>query len=243
MTKIHKYTKNEENVIINNYGKLGAAELSKMLGIPKRSLTNKVKRLRDKGLISQKAADQQRRKSYFVKGHTPANKGKKITDYMSEEAVKKVKLSTFKKGHVPGNTLYNGAVVIRNQNNNQYAYIRVACGKWEPLHRFRWKRVNGEIPKGYIVVFADGNTMNCAIENLELISRKENALRNQNAKKAAEKMRENYRKFKDLENDAYIVKLVTRDEELRKILIKNKDFIQLKRMQLKLRRVTNYELT
>ena len=35
-------------------------------------------------------------------------------------------------------------------------------------------KANGKIPKGMIVVFKDGNTMNCVIENLELISFSEN---------------------------------------------------------------------
>ena len=40
-------------------------------------------------------------KSFFPKGHQPMNKGRKQTEYMSEEQLAKTKATRFKKGHVP----------------------------------------------------------------------------------------------------------------------------------------------
>ncbi|MGP0074877.1 MAG: HNH endonuclease signature motif containing protein [Bryobacteraceae bacterium] len=41
-----------------------------------------------------------------------------------------------------------------------------------------WEQHRGPIPPGHIVVFKDRDRSNCAIENLELISKAENARRN-----------------------------------------------------------------
>lgn len=45
-------------------------------------------------------------------------------------------------------------------------------------HRVVWEAANGPIPKNMIVTFKDDNRQNCAIDNLELISRAENCRRN-----------------------------------------------------------------
>lgn len=43
---------------------------------------------------------------------------------------------------------------------------------WKQKHRLVWEHVHGEIPKGYMVTFLDGDTNNCDIDNLYLIPRK-----------------------------------------------------------------------
>ena len=40
-------------------------------------------------------------------------------------------------------------------------------------HVYLWKKHNGKVPRGKIVVFRDRNPMNCVLENLELITRGE----------------------------------------------------------------------
>lgn len=64
-----------------------------------------------------------------------------------------------------------------------------AGGRWVPYHRHLWEQENGPIPAGHNLIFRDGNTMNCALDNLELISRAENVKRNTNRTKAAETLR------------------------------------------------------
>lgn len=51
-------------------------------------------------------------------------------------------------------------------------------GKFRHYHRYLWEQANGKVPKGYNVVFKDGNTMNCVLENLECITDREIQLRN-----------------------------------------------------------------
>lgn len=110
----------------------------------------------------------------FQKGHTPANKGKKQSEYMNREQIEKTKSTRFQKGHLPHNTRQDHAMSDRRDKSGRvYRYIRIGLSKWKPYHRYLWEKSNGEIPKGYNVQFKDGNTLNCTIENLYLISRAE----------------------------------------------------------------------
>lgn len=114
----------------------------------------------------------------FQKGNVPANKGKK----MSPELKKKVEYTFFQKGHKPNNTLYDGAITIRHdktpKSKRAYKYIRLAEGYWVELHRYNWEAKHGKIPKGFNVVFKNGDSMNCDLSNLELISHAELMKRN-----------------------------------------------------------------
>lgn len=114
-------------------------------------------------------------KTRFPKNHTPANKGKSMTS----EQYRKCSKTMFKKGHKPHNTKYNGHISIReDKTGRKYAYVRVKLGVYKLLHRYIWEMHNGPIPEGYIVVFRNDDTMNCTLENLELITKEENLNRN-----------------------------------------------------------------
>ena len=127
----------------------------------------------------------------FVKGMTPWNKGTKGIQIGGKQ-------TQFKPGHLPHNTKHDGAISIRyyKRDNRPYKYIRTANARWEPLHRYMWKLHNGEIPKGYVIRFKDGNTLNCDINNLECISRVENMNRNRNYEKHSKTMREKWQREK-----------------------------------------------
>ena len=85
----------------------------------------------------------------------------------------------FKKGNLPKNTLTDGAVTIRTHNRGfREKFIRVGLGKWVPLARYNYGKFVGPIPKGGVVRFRDGDTMNCDPSNLECVSRQLNMLLN-----------------------------------------------------------------
>ncbi|KKL72752.1 hypothetical protein LCGC14_2081760 [marine sediment metagenome] len=49
---------------------------------------------------------------------------------------------------------------------------------WVSLHRLLWTEAHGPVPVGHYVRFKDGNKRNITLENLELVSVRENMLRN-----------------------------------------------------------------
>lgn len=129
-----------------------------------------------KSLIEQRKLDSRKKK-----GDVPFNKGKKQTDYMTADAIKRTKKTRFKKGNKPHNTnpKGNGAIVTRQDTSGRsYKYIRIKKGVWDLYHRIVWEKVNGKIPDNHLVVFKDDNTENTTIENLELITMTENMYRN-----------------------------------------------------------------
>jgi len=111
----------------------------------------------------------------FKPGHIPVNKGKK----MAAEVYTAVAPTMFKKGNKPYNTQPIGTIHVRaDKTGRLYQYIKIKDSHWELLHRYVWTQANGEIPAGSVVIFLDGNFMNCELNNLQVISRKENMARN-----------------------------------------------------------------
>lgn len=108
----------------------------------------------------------------FQKGHIPSNKGKK----MPAEVYEKVRHTMFPKGHMP---VQHRPVGSERINVDGYIEIKVEePKKWRLKHNVIYEQHYGAIPKGYVVVFLDGNKMNLAPENLKLISRGELAIMN-----------------------------------------------------------------
>jgi hypothetical protein len=85
----------------------------------------------------------------------------------------------FKPGSVPVNLKDEGFERV-----NVYGYIEVKISESNPYTgaptRFKlkqivvWEAAHGPVPKGHKLRFIDGNKLNCALENLELVSNAEN---------------------------------------------------------------------
>ncbi len=118
----------------------------------------------------------------FEKGHIPWNKGLK--------GFRPSKKTEFKAGHLPANTKYNGCLSLRKKDNGEkYYYIRISQAKWVLYQRHLWEQKHGSIPEGMLIAFKDRNSLNCKLENLEMISKIDNIRRNLNKEKAAQSMK------------------------------------------------------
>lgn len=124
----------------------------------------------------------------FKPGHTPWNKGIR---YDCEGS----KATRFKPGNLPHNTRFDGAIRIEHKaGENPYKQIRIAKGKWVPLHRLRFEECNGEIPKGMILRCIDGDTLNCDPSNWKMLTRAENCKLNTNRAKQSEGLKRSWRR-------------------------------------------------
>jgi hypothetical protein len=106
----------------------------------------------------------------FPPGLTPHNKGKKGYCPAGCEKI------WFKPGGMPHNGQPVGTEII-----NTDGYVRVKTrnpGTWKLKHRMVWEKAHGKIPRGHVVLFADGNKSNFALDNLILVSRGELAVMN-----------------------------------------------------------------
>lgn len=107
----------------------------------------------------------------FNSGHVPFNKGKKGVTQGG-------KSTQFKEGQKPHNYMPVGSERV---NGDGYVDVKVADpNKWRAKHLLIWEEENGPVPKGYAVIFGDGNRHNFDIENLILVSRKQLAILNKN---------------------------------------------------------------
>ncbi|OGU58274.1 MAG: hypothetical protein A2V66_03545 [Ignavibacteria bacterium RBG_13_36_8] len=173
----------------------------------------------------------------FKKGCISWNKGKKGTHFSPA--------TEFKKGHKPANTLVDDAITIRTDhkdcNKRKYKWIRLSEGKWIPLHQYLWKNKYGKVPKGHVIAFKNGNSFDCRLGNLMLITMAQNARRNYNPIKSGLSHRKMRHEFKDLENDNYIAATLSlKDKSLRKKIKKNKTLLDLQRARLRLNREIKY---
>lgn len=76
----------------------------------------------------------------------------------------------FKKGYIPHNKKSIGSEFI----SDGYTFIKVEePNTWVLKHRHIWESVNGKVPEGYCVIFADGNRSNFNIDNLILVEIKD----------------------------------------------------------------------
>jgi hypothetical protein len=160
----------------------------------------------------------------FKKGQKSWNKGTKGVCIGGVQ-------TQFKKGHKPKNTLHDGAIRVRtdrlkNGTERKYQWIRISEGKWHMLHVHRWEKANGAVPRGHIVVFRDGDTMNCELSNLRLKTRQQHAEDTRNS-------------------DGYIAMRMASasggkgryDKELYAALLDEPELLEVKRQQLKLNRL------
>lgn len=107
----------------------------------------------------------------FRKGHKTHNKGKKGVYYKGCEK------TWFQKGHTPKNHRPVGSERISKDG-----YIEVKVSEpnvWTQKHKLIYELHFGQVPKGNVVVFLDGNKRNLDIGNLKMISRAELARMNQ----------------------------------------------------------------
>lgn len=113
----------------------------------------------------------------FKPGQKPPNKGKTWDEFMSRDGQEASSRTQFKKGHIPHNG-GNPVGTLRLRSDGYYWQKTKEPRKWRPKHIVEWEQHNGAVPKGYIVTFADGNTLNWHIENLILTTRAQNAVKN-----------------------------------------------------------------
>ncbi|MDR3061267.1 MAG: HNH endonuclease [Dysgonamonadaceae bacterium] len=111
----------------------------------------------------------------FQPGQEPPNKGRKGVCAPGSEK------GWFKPGSKPFNTMPLWSERI---NADGYVEIKYAeksgppKNRWKGKHVLIWEKANGPVPKGHVVIFADGNRQNFKLENLILVSRKELAVLN-----------------------------------------------------------------
>lgn len=183
--------------------------------------------IRNHRILSYKDIGKQiNRSADSVKNKSQANGWKRSAADIEYLRTKYCLPSAFKKGHMPENTLNDGDITIRKDNRGiPFKYIRLSVAKWEYLHIYNYEAINRLVPKGMVLRSKDGDSLNCDPGNWEVISQHENLLRNTGREELT---------------DNYIINILTqKDKSIREDIKNNPELIELKREQLKLRRIIN----
>lgn len=113
------------------------------------------------------------RTGHFLPGHVPFNKGKK-----GWQAGGRSVETQFKKGEMSGAAQRNYKP-IGSTRISKDGYLErkvtddhpVPARRWVGEHRLIWEAENGPIPDGHVVVFLDGDKLNCDPGNLRCVHR------------------------------------------------------------------------
>lgn len=104
----------------------------------------------------------------FKKGMTSPTKGKKWDEFMPKSSQLRSLQTCFKKGHIPGNHQPVGTERVRADG---HVWVKVAePNKWREKRKIVYEQAFGKIPKGYKLIFLDGNYSNIVPENLTIVT-------------------------------------------------------------------------
>ena len=116
--------------------------------------------------------------STFKKGQTPANKGKKWSEFLTEEQQEKARKTCYQKGHIPKQHREVGEERITAEGKWQ---VKIAeSNVWKSKHVIVYEEAYGKIPEGMNLIFADGNKLNINLDNLLLVTDSELLQMNKN---------------------------------------------------------------
>lgn len=177
----HIWTPSEDAVLVARYPHERTDDISRDLGIPLVSCYARAMRLGLKKTAAYLASPAAHRfdgekgkNSRFKPGQRAWNTGKPY------RAGGRSVETQFKPGHKTHTWRPIGSERITDDGYRQRKITDTGntVADWVEIHRLTWEEHHGPIPSGHVIVFRDRNKLNCAIENLELISRAELARRN-----------------------------------------------------------------
>lgn len=177
--KARRWTQWEIGYLKEHYANRTCADIAVWVHHSPRSVQAKAFAL---GLRKDRAFMRERRSvGMFRKGTRPFNKGVSSKEWMSDDGMQNSARTQFKPGRANPNspTLRPvGYECHRNEGGRTYIWIKPEGRRMMPKHRWLWEQAYGPIPEGHCVQFKDGDTLNCVLANLYLISRKKQVRKN-----------------------------------------------------------------
>jgi len=179
-----KWSRADDRLLRSTYPHVATKEIAAAFDLPIHTVFGRAKRLgleKTQAYMQSPAACRLRRGDNvgaafrFPPGHVPTNKGTRRPGW----APGRMAETQFKKGQHPqtwmpiGSTRLMDGYLQRKVSDTGYP-----PRDWVGVHILMWQEKHGPIPPGHTVCFKDGNKGHIALENLELVSRRELMLRN-----------------------------------------------------------------
>lgn len=184
MVKKVLWTDEQIEILRQFYPYMNTDDLAKVMGVKTTRLYNKacVLGLKKSDAYRQVELARQGERLRSLDGATRFQPGHKTWNKGSKGIQIGGKATQFKKGNIPHNHKPIGHERI---NVDGYLERKVADElgpmnrfNFRPVHRIIWEENHGPIPDDCIVIFKNKNKLDVRLENLEMISRREHAVRN-----------------------------------------------------------------
>ncbi len=186
-----KWTERDNAELLRLYPHMRTDEIAKRMGRPLRKVYAKATALglcKSAEYLATPDACRLRRgdnvglSSRFMKGHATWNKGVRMPGW----APGRMAETQFKVGQRTNTwqpigtlSLSDGFLRMKVRDDKQsVAGVGGSSTNWMFVHKMVWEIEHGPVPAGHVVAFKDGDKLNVALENLELLSRRELMLRN-----------------------------------------------------------------
>lgn len=217
------WSEEEERFFIEHYPNLRNIELAELLGRQEGQVESKAQRLKLK-----------KSKEFWTEINALPNAGKFGQRPPWNKGMKGLFFGStsgqFKAKNRPHNQKEDGAITIRweQKTHRPIVMYRVALKKWIPYAHHVFASYYGEVPKGMVVRFRNGNRLDFRLENLELVSKRENYLRNSASVQLT---------------DGFVVSTMLGKggfegrDEVKKTLLEHQEIIQTKRSIIQLKRL------
>lgn len=193
----HRWTPADDRKLARLYQDRSAVECAEALGVTLGAIHNRVHFL---GLSKSSEWIAERTRRRWAEGRHEGslrglalgrgwNKGLPQSEWLSEEARRRVARTHFCKGEMAGVAQLNW-VPVGSQKVRDGQLVRkitddpaiYPAARWKPVARIVWEAANGPVPAGHIVRFKDGMSTTVeaeiTLDRLECISRAENMRRN-----------------------------------------------------------------
>lgn len=166
------YTQEQDDFIKANYLTMPIKRIAVEIN---GSFTGVMNRLNHFGLsIPKELRVERKSKGLFRKGLVPHNKGKKRSEFLTPEQIKKAEETQWKPGNIPQNALkdWEESTIYHKATDRHYRRIKVpGVRRLVYKHVWLWETHNKrKVPNGHNIVFKNNDTMDLCIENLECIS-------------------------------------------------------------------------
>jgi hypothetical protein len=137
----------------------------------------------------------------------------------------------FRKGDIPATAKPDVSETLRTDKRGvQYWHVRGGQYGWMPKHVALWEAIHGPVPKGKVVAFKDKNTLNCVLENLEILDRSQHLGRNSGRDELTDKYVSSQLARTSGQRGQHI------DREMQQEVLQVPELLEVKRNQLRLNR-------
>jgi transposase len=110
----------------------------------------------------------------FIKDNIRGSTVKDLTDYFNGHFNTSLTMKQIRSAALSRRLRFTEYPAGKETVNSQgVTRVKISDNEWKPKHILIWEQINGKVPKGQCIIFADKNRFNFAPDNLIMVSKNE----------------------------------------------------------------------